>query len=65
MSRNAFGMVPPTLLTTVSSRPNSSYAASREAGDRVGVAEVGRDDQRPSAGATDPLGDLLELVGGA
>ena len=37
----------------------------REAGDRVGVAEVGRDDERPPAGVADPLGDLLELVRGA
>ena len=36
----------------------------REAGDRVGVAEVGRDDERAAAGGPDPLGDGLELGGG-
>ncbi len=58
-------MVPPTLLTTVSSRPNSSYAACGQAGDRVEVAEVGRDDERASSGARTSVGDGLELVGGA
>ncbi len=63
VSRNAFGMVPPTLLTTMSSRPNSSYAACAKAADPVEVREVGLDHERPPTGGLDPLRDLCELRG--
>ena len=61
----AFGMVPPTLLTTMSSLPNASTASAGERGGVLGMGEVGDDDVGAAAGAADLLGDLLELRLGA
>ena len=57
--------MPPTLLTTVSSRPKVVVRRLGEPGDRVEVAEVGGDHLAPAAGRADLLGDRLELVRGA
>ena len=65
MSRNALGIVPPTLLTTVSSRPKASYAASARPATASRSLQVGGYDVRPAAGGAHPLGDQLELDLGA
>ena len=54
-------MVPPTLLTTMSSLPNASTAAPASWRGGLGVGEVGDHDVRAAAGGADLLGDGVEL----
>ena len=46
---SGFGMVPPTLLTTMSSLPNASTAAAASSAVVLGVGEVADDDVRAPA----------------
>ena len=65
VSMNGRGIVPPTLFTTMSRRPNGLAGRAGQAGHGVEVAQVGGHDDRLAAHRLDLVGHRLELVGGA
>ena len=65
VSSSGRGVVPPTLLTTMSSRPNTSLRHRRQRGDRVEVAQVRRHDVGAAAQCLDLWRDGSELLFGA
>ena len=50
----------PALLNSRSRRPKAVFVASKSADDRVGIAHVGRDDERPGAGRSRVCGGLVQ-----
>ena len=62
VSRKGRGMVPPMLLTMMSSRPNSLCRGLGQRGHEVEVGQVAGDDDGTAPGGLDLLGDISELV---